>query len=60
MTAIRGLTLNSPVQRATFDRAALGKFIEASFNRDNPATLVDSNERLLKSLALMPQDVSIR
>jgi len=60
VTAIRGLTLDSPVQRATFDRAALGTFIEASFNRDNPATLVDSNERLLKSLALMPQDASLR
>ena len=60
MTAIRGLTLNSPVQRATFDRAALGKFVEASFKRDNPAALVDSNERLLKGLALMPQDASLR
>ena len=60
VTAIRGLTLNSPVQRATFDRAALGKFVEASFNRDNPAALVDGNERLLKGLALMPQDASLR
>ena len=60
VTAIRGLTLNSPVQRATFDRAALGQFVEASFNRDNPAALVDSNERLLKGLALMPQDASLR
>ncbi len=60
VTALRGLTLSSPVQRATFDRAALGQFIESSFNRDNPATLVDSNERLLKGLVLMPQDASLR
>jgi hypothetical protein len=60
VTAMRGLTLDKPVQRSTFDRAGLGEFIESSFNRQNPESLVLGTEHLLKGLLLMPQDQSLR
>jgi hypothetical protein len=60
VSQIRGLTLDSPVQRSTFDRAGLGEFIQESFNKDNPEALIDGSERLLKGLLLMPQDQSLR
>ncbi len=60
VSAIRGLTLKSPVQRATFTREELGKFIAESFARDNPESLVKGNEAMLKGLLLMPQDQSLR
>ena len=43
-----------------FNREELGKFIQGSFGRDNPESLVASTETLLKALALMPQGDSLR
>ncbi|HEY6568827.1 MAG TPA: hypothetical protein VIZ22_00975 [Candidatus Limnocylindrales bacterium] len=60
VSALRGLTLTTPVERDVFNREELGTFIQGSFGRDNPESLVASTETLLKALALMPQGDSLR
>ena len=60
VAALRGLTLTEPVERDVFNREELGKFIQSSFGRDNPESLVAGTETLLKALLLMPQGDSLR
>lgn len=58
--ALRGLEAKSPVEPKVLDEAALGKYIQDQFTKDNPAALVSANERLLKGLGLLPPDASLR
>lgn len=60
VSALRGLTLTTPVKRDVFNREELGKFIQGSFSRDNPEALINGTETLLKALLLMPQGDSLR
>ncbi len=56
---LRGLQAKTPVERAVFDAAGLCAYIRASFNRDNPESLVTGTEMVYKALLLMPQDASL-
>jgi hypothetical protein len=57
--ALRGLQAKVPVDPKVLDEAALGKYIQDSFRRDNPPQLIKANERLLKGLGLLPPDASL-
>jgi hypothetical protein len=57
--ALRGLEAKAPVEPKVLDEAALGKYIQDSFRRDNPPKLIAANERLLKGLGLLPPDASL-
>lgn len=56
---IRGLQAKSPVNPKVLDEAALGKFIQDQFKKDNPTDVVEANERLLKGLGLLSPDASL-
>jgi hypothetical protein len=58
--AIRGLEAKTPVDPKVLDEAALGKYIQDQFRKDNPAELVSANERLLKGLGLLLPDASLQ
>ncbi len=57
--AIRGLDAKSPVDPKVLDEAALAKYVEDSFHKDNPTNLVTANERFYKGLGLLPRDASL-
>ena len=59
VVALRGLQPKAPVDPQILDPAELKVRIEASFVRDNPASVVAANERLLKGLGLFPKDASL-
>ena len=56
---LRGLTATSPVARGVFDTASLCAYLEESFRRDNPETLVTGTENLYKELGLLPADADL-
>jgi hypothetical protein len=60
VTQLRGITATKPVERGVFDKPGLCAYITSSFEKDNPAQLVNDTEALFKALALMPQDESLR
>jgi hypothetical protein len=60
VTQLRGITATKPVERGVFDTPGLCAYITSSFEKDNPAQLVNDTEALFKALALMPQDESLR
>ena len=60
VTQLRGITATKPVERGVFDKPGLCAYITSSFEKDNPAQLVNDTEALYKALALMPQDESLR
>jgi hypothetical protein len=57
--AIRGLEEKVSVQPKVLDEAALTDYVKEQFRKDNPAQLVEANERLLKVLGLFPADASL-
>ncbi len=57
--AIRGLDEKVPVQPKILDEAALTDYVKAQFRKDNPESLVEANERLLKALGLFASDASL-
>jgi hypothetical protein len=59
VVAIRGLKAVD-VERATIDGAKLQEMNATSFDKDNPAKLVEGNDRLLKALGLIGADQSLR
>ncbi len=59
VVAIRGLT-PVDVERETIDGATLKQMNATSFDKDNPAKLVEGNDRLLKALGLIGADQSLR
>lgn len=57
--ALRGLQAKTAVPREVLDEAALRTFITQSFEKDNPADLVQGTEDLYKGLLLLPDDASL-
>ena len=56
---IRGLEELVAVEPRILDAAALTDYVKEQFRKDNPADLVEANERLLKVLGLFPADASL-
>ena len=59
VVAIRGLEPKRDIDPQVLDEAELHTRIEKAFNRENPPSVVQANERLLKGLALIPEDASL-
>lgn len=57
--AIRGLQPRQHVQPTLLDEAGLHDLIVKTFERDNPASQMAEDERLLKHLGLLPPDASL-
>ncbi len=57
---IRGLTARTPVDPKLLDEAKLKANVTASFEKDNPPTLVEANERLYRLLGLIPAGASLK
>ena len=57
--AIRGLTPKAAVEPQILDDAGIRKLTAESFAKDNPKELIAANERLLKALGLLSEDVSL-
>ncbi|HEY3335078.1 MAG TPA: hypothetical protein VGK16_07545 [Candidatus Limnocylindrales bacterium] len=59
VSQLRGITATKPVERGVFDKPGLCAYITASFEKDNPQSLVNGTEALYKALLLMPQDAKL-
>jgi hypothetical protein len=59
VVAIRGLAPEAEVDPQVLDEAELKRRVEASFHEDNPAGIVEANERLYKALGLLEEDASL-
>jgi hypothetical protein len=57
--AIRDLAAKDPVDPIVLDDAGIKRVTAEGFEEDNPAELVDANERLLKGLGLLPADADL-
>lgn len=60
MEAIRGLRPTHPVTPQLVSETELQAIVAASFATDNPDAVVAANERLLKTLGLMPAAASLK
>jgi hypothetical protein len=56
---IRDLERRSPVARKIVDSAAMKAHVEDEFNRENPADRIAADERLAKTLGLIPVSSSL-
>ena len=59
VSAIRGLTPPTGVDRVTIDEAELRRHVIELFNEDSPPEYIAGKERLYKALGLMPADQSL-
>lgn len=60
VVAIRGLSLERPLEPHVLDEAAASERILAQFDRDNPPELLEPQERLLIGLDLLPPAADLR
>jgi hypothetical protein len=56
---IRDLERRGPVARKAVDSAAMKAHVEEEFNRENPADRIAADERLAKTLGLIPANASL-
>lgn len=57
---IRGLDEQRPVEPEVLDEAALGEYVRAEFDEQNPPEYVAAYDRLLKHLGLVPPDADVQ
>ncbi len=60
VVAIRGLSLERPLEPTVLDEAAASERILAQFDRDNPPALLEPQQRLLVGLGLLPPGADLR
>jgi hypothetical protein len=60
VVAIRGLKPTKPVERQFIDGTELRTILTREFDQDTPPAYLAANERLYKSLGLIPADSSLR
>jgi|tagenome__1003787_1003787.scaffolds.fasta_scaffold20785031_1 hypothetical protein len=60
VSQLRGITATTPVERGVFDKAGLCAYITASFEKENPESLINGTQGLYRALLLMPQDAELR
>ena len=58
--ALRGLSATVTVDPVVLDQAALEAALRAEFERDTPATVLASTERVQRALGLIPPDASLK
>ncbi|HET7726691.1 MAG TPA: hypothetical protein VFK54_05125 [Candidatus Limnocylindrales bacterium] len=57
---IRELEEQKPVEPEVLDEAALGEYVRAEFDEQNPPAYVEAYNRLLKHLGLVAQDADVQ